>query len=83
MATAVGPVHGDDDVAPPLSPVNLSHLGPELLAALGAAMSGHPRSVAEILNIDREPDGEPDRSNEAAFVPDMTIDHGRDRAVTA
>lgn len=79
LSTAVGPVHGDDDVAPPLSPVNLSHLGQELLDALGAAMSGHPRSVTEILNIEREPD----RSNEAAFVPDTTLDHGRDRAVTA
>ncbi|UIR39716.1 hypothetical protein LZP97_26410 (plasmid) [Rhodococcus sp. DMF-1] len=79
LSTAVGPLHGDDDVAAPLSPVDLSPLGQELLDALGAAMSGHPRSVTEILNLDREPD----RSNEAAFVPDMTLDPGRDRAVTA
>lgn len=78
LATAIGPVHGDDDVAPPLSPVDLSHLDQELLDALGAAMSGHPRSVAEILNIEREPDS----SNEATFVPDRTSERGQDMAVT-
>ncbi|ETT25552.1 hypothetical protein RAJCM14343_5209 [Rhodococcus aetherivorans] len=78
LAPAVGPVHGDDDVAPPLSPVDLAHLGQELLDALGAAMSAHPRSVTEILNIDREPA----RSTEATFVPDMKLDPGRDMAIT-
>lgn len=73
---AVGPVQGDDEVAASLSPVDLSHLGQELLDALGAATSGHPRSVAEIRNIDREPD----RSGEAAFVSGMASDHGRDMA---
>lgn len=33
-------------------------------------MSGHPRSVTQMLNIEHEPD----RSKEAAFVPDMALD---------
>lgn len=64
IATAIGPVQGNDEIAPPLSPVNLNQLGQELLGALGAAMSGHPRTVKEMLNIEREPD----RDNAAAFV---------------
>ncbi|EME67300.1 hypothetical protein G352_00722 [Rhodococcus ruber BKS 20-38] len=51
----VGPIRGDDDVAAPLSPVDLSQLGPELLEALGAAVSGHPRAVTEMLNLQRGP----------------------------
>ena len=39
---AVGPVQGDDEVATSLSPVDLSHLGQELLDALIAAMGGIP-----------------------------------------
>ncbi|UTM39733.1 hypothetical protein MX572_23755 (plasmid) [Rhodococcus pyridinivorans] len=67
LATAVGPINGDDEVAPPLSPVNLNQLSQELVDAIGAAMSSHPRSVTEMLNIERRPD----HTNEAAFVPDM------------
>ncbi|AHD24297.1 hypothetical protein Y013_25730 (plasmid) [Rhodococcus pyridinivorans SB3094] len=76
MATAVGPIRGDDDVAAPLSPVDLSQLGPELLDALGAALSGHPRSVTEMLNLQRGPA----RSNEAASVPAIGLEHGRGTA---
>ena len=74
VATAVGPVQGDDEVAPPLSPVDLSQLSQELLDAVGAAMSGHPRSVAELLNIEREPD----RSNGTAFIPDTAIERAQE-----
>ncbi|MGW3482415.1 hypothetical protein [Rhodococcus indonesiensis] len=77
VASAVGPIRGDDDVAAPLSPVDLSQLGPELLDALGAAVSGHPRSVTEMLNLQRGPD----RNHEAAFVSDTGIEHGRGMAV--
>ena len=35
-----------------------------------SAVLGHPRFVAEMLNIEREPD--PD--NAAAFVPDMQLE---------
>lgn len=74
IASAIGPVHGNDEVAPPLSPVDLSQLSQELLGALGAAMSGHPRTVKEMLNTEREPD----RDNEAAFVPDGGIERSRE-----
>lgn len=77
IATAIGPVQGDDEVAPPLSPVDLSQLSQELLGALGAAMSGHPRTVQEMLNIEREPD----RDNESAFVPEMGIKRVPEMAV--
>lgn len=74
LATAIGPVNGDDEVAPPLSPVDLSQLSQELLSAIGAAMSSHPRSVTEMLNIERRPD----HTNEAAFVPDMGVEHSQE-----
>ena len=77
LATAVGSVQGDDEVAPPLSPVNLSQLSQELLDALGAAMSGHPRSVGEMLNIEREPD----RRNDTAFVLDIEAERGQGTAL--
>lgn len=67
IATAIGPVHSEDEVAPLLSPVDLNQLSQELLSALGAAVSSHPRSVTEMLNVERQPD----HNNEAAFVPDM------------
>lgn len=74
LAAAVGPVNGDDEVAPPLSPVNLNQLSQELLDAVGAAMSSHPRSVTEMLNIERTPD----HTNEAAFVPDTGVEHSHE-----
>ncbi|MFD5812471.1 hypothetical protein [Rhodococcus aetherivorans] len=77
ITSTIGPVNGDDEVAPPLSPVDMHQLNQELLSALGAAMSGHPRSVAEMLNSERRPDP----TSEAAFVPEMGIEHGQDRAV--
>ncbi|WP_010596715.1 hypothetical protein [Rhodococcus sp. P14] len=78
LATAVGPINGDDEVAPPLSPVNLNQLSQELLDAIGAAMSSHPRSVAEMLNIERRPD----HTNEAAFVPAMGIEHSQEATLS-
>jgi hypothetical protein len=74
LATAVGPINSDDEVAPPLSPVNLNQLSQELLDAIGAAMSSHPRSVTEMLNIERTPD----HTNEAAFVPDTGVEHSHE-----
>lgn len=73
LATAVGPINGDDDVAPPLSPVDLNQLSQELLDAIGAAMSSHPRSVTEMLNIERRPD----HTNEAAVVPDTGVEYSQ------
>ncbi|MFL1596106.1 hypothetical protein NQ854_24750 [Rhodococcus ruber] len=78
LATAVGPINGDDEVAPPLSPVDLNQLSQELLDAIGAAMSSHPRSVAEMLNIERRPD----HTNEAAFVPAMGIEHSQEATLS-
>ncbi|MFF0284083.1 hypothetical protein ACFYSW_27625 [Rhodococcus aetherivorans] len=76
IATAISPVGVDDEVAPPLSPVDLNHLSQELLSALGAAKSSHPRSVTEMLNIEREPG----QNNVVALVPDMGIEHGQEAA---
>ena len=73
IGAAIGPINGDDEVAPPLSPVDMNQLSQELLDALAAAMSSHPRSVTEMLNIERQPD----HTNEAAFVPDMGLEHSR------
>lgn len=63
LAQAVGPVVGDDDVAPNLSPVNLAQFNEELASlaagmapAMRAAMSSHPRSVKELLNADQKVD---------------------------
>lgn len=72
VVTALGPVNGDDDVAPPLSPVDLNRLSQELLSALGAARKGHPRSVTEMLNAERHPD----LRDESAFVPEMALERG-------
>ncbi|GES36264.1 hypothetical protein RAJCM14343_1515 [Rhodococcus aetherivorans] len=77
VASAIGPVDGDDEVAPPLSPVDMNQLSQELLSAIGAAMSGHPRSVTEMLNIESRPD----HTHEVAFVPEMRSERGQDRAV--
>ncbi|MGX4712000.1 hypothetical protein [Rhodococcus ruber] len=74
LATAIGPVNGGDEVAPPLSPVDLNQLSQELLSAIGAAMSSHPRSVTEMLNVERRPD----RTNETAFDPDMGVEHSQE-----
>lgn len=63
LAQAVGPVVGDDEVAPNLSPVNVAQLNEELASiaaslapAMKAAMSSHPRSVKEMLNVEQTPD---------------------------
>lgn len=74
LAPAIGSINGDDEVAPPLSPVDLNQLSQELLSALGAAMSSHPRSVTEMLNIERRPD----HTNEAVFDPDTGLEHNRE-----
>lgn len=74
LATAIGPINGDDEVAPPLSPVDLNRLSQELLSAIGAAMNSHPRSVTEMLNIERQPD----HTNETAFVPHMGVEHSQE-----
>ncbi|MGV9718895.1 hypothetical protein [Rhodococcus pyridinivorans] len=74
LAPAIGSINGDDEVAPPLSPVDLNQLSQDLLSALGAAMSSHPRSVTEMLNIECRPD----HTNEAAFDPDMGLEHNRE-----
>ncbi|UZF48479.1 hypothetical protein [Rhodococcus rhodochrous] len=74
LAPAIGSVNGDDEVAPPLSPVDLNQLSQELLSALDAAMSGHPRSVSQMLNIERRPD----HTNEAAFDPDIGVEHSQE-----
>lgn len=77
FASAIGPVNGDDEMAPPLSPVDVNQLSQELLAALGAAMSGHPRSVAEMLNIERQPD----HTNETVFEPDLGLESRQEATV--
>src|SRR5690606_26425772 len=79
LVTAVGPINGDDEVAPPVSPINLNQLSQELLDAIGAAMSSHPRSVTEMLNIERRPD----HTNEAAFVPDTGVEHSQQATLSA
>ncbi|WP_301850216.1 hypothetical protein [Rhodococcus pyridinivorans] len=78
IASAIGPVSGDDEVAAALSPVDVNQLSQELLSALGAAMSGHPRSVTEMLNIERQPD----HTNETVFKPDMGLDRSYETTVT-
>ncbi|WKX01752.1 hypothetical protein Q3O43_28675 (plasmid) [Rhodococcus aetherivorans] len=77
IASAIGPVIGEDEVVPPLSPVDVNQLSQELLSALGAAMSGHPRSVTEMLNLEPQSDHTP----EVAFDPEMRIERGQDMAV--
>jgi len=78
IATAIGPINGDDDVAAPLSPVDPNQLSQELLDAIAAAMSSHPRSVTEMLNIERRPD----HTNEAAFVPDNGVEYGQEATLS-
>lgn len=62
LARAAGPAAGDDEVAPNLSPVNITQVNEEFIAlikpALKAAMSGHPRTVRELLNTKQTPDEE-------------------------
>jgi len=77
LAPAIGSINGDDEVASPLSPVDLNQLSQELLSALGVAMSSHPRSVTEMLNIERQPD----HANEAAFVPGGGVEHSQEAAL--
>ncbi|AYA27494.1 hypothetical protein C6369_025855 [Rhodococcus rhodochrous] len=77
IGAAIGPINGNDEVAPPLSPVDMNQLSQELVDAIAAAMSGHPRSVTEMLNIERQPD----HTNEAAFVPDMGVEHSHEATV--
>ncbi|WP_323754814.1 hypothetical protein [Rhodococcus rhodochrous] len=77
IASAIGPVNGDDEVAPALTPVDVNQLSQELLSALGAAMSGHPRSVTEMLNIERQPD----HTNETVFEPDLGLESRQEAIV--
>lgn len=67
IASAIGPVNGDDEVAPALSPADINQLSQVLLSALGAAMSGHPRSVIEMLNIEHRADP----LKGVTFIPDI------------
>ncbi|MGV9950276.1 hypothetical protein, partial [Rhodococcus aetherivorans] len=78
LATAVGPVSGDDEVAPPLAPVDPTRLSQELLDAIGAAMRSHPRSVTEMLNIERRSD----HTTEAVFVPDTGVEHSQEATLS-
>ncbi|EME65041.1 hypothetical protein G352_10907 [Rhodococcus ruber BKS 20-38] len=74
IGAAIGPINGNDEVVPPLSPVDMNQLSQDLLDAIAAAMSSHPRSVTEMLNIERQPD----HTNESAFVPDMGLEHSQE-----
>ncbi|WP_072688717.1 hypothetical protein [Rhodococcus marinonascens] len=65
LAQAAGPVAGDDDIAANLAPVNLTQLGEEITnlaasiaPAMNAAMSSHPRTITELLNVEQRPDEE-------------------------
>lgn len=77
IASAIGPVNGIDEVAPPFSPVDVNQLSQELLSALAAAMSGHPRLVTEMLNIERQPD----HTNETVFEPDLGLESRQEATV--
>ncbi|MDI9940365.1 hypothetical protein QM806_33875 [Rhodococcus sp. IEGM 1351] len=85
LAQAAGPVAGGDDVAANLSPINLTQLNEELAnlaasiaPAMKAAMSSHPRSIKELLNVEQRPDEE----SELAFEqePELDREHRRDTA---
>ncbi|KAF0956847.1 hypothetical protein [Rhodococcus sp. T7] len=82
LAQAAGPVAGDDDVAANLSPINLTQLNEELAnlaasiaPAMKAAMSSHPRSIKELLNVEQRPDEE----SELAFEQESELDRGHRR----
>lgn len=82
LAQAVGPVAGDDEVAPNLSPVNMTQVTEEfaqlaasIAPAMKAAMGSHPRSVKELLNIVQTPDEESD----LAFEQDTGLGVERER----
>ncbi|WP_203010708.1 hypothetical protein [Rhodococcus ruber] len=57
-------------MAPPLSPVDTNQLSQELLSAIGGAMTGHPRPVTEMLNIERRPD----YTNKMVFGPNIGVE---------
>lgn len=85
LAQAAGPVAGDDDVAANLSPINLTQLNEELAnlaasiaPAMKAAMSSHPRSIKELLNVEQRPDEESDLAFEQE--PELERERGRDTA---
>lgn len=67
IGAAAGPIQGDDEVAPPLSPVRLNQVSEEILRAMREVMKAHPKSVTEMLNADRQPD----HTNADVFVADM------------
>ncbi|MFZ2175695.1 MAG: hypothetical protein WAW17_16985 [Rhodococcus sp. (in: high G+C Gram-positive bacteria)] len=80
LAQAAGPLAGDDEVAANLSPVNLAQVGDELTnlvasiaPAMKAAMSSHPRSIKELLNVEQRPDEE----SEIAFEQEPELDRER------
>ncbi|UNN05224.1 hypothetical protein [Rhodococcus opacus] len=82
LAQAAGPVAGDDDVAANLSPINLTQLNEELAnlaasiaPAMKAAMSSHPRSIKELLNVEQQPD----EANDIAFEQEPELDRERSR----
>ncbi|MGH3804233.1 MAG: hypothetical protein ACRDTD_29675, partial [Pseudonocardiaceae bacterium] len=83
LAQAAGPVAGNDNVAANLSPINLTQLNEELAnlaasiaPAMKAAMSSHPRSIKELLNVEQRPD----EANELAFEQEPELDRSRDTA---
>ncbi|MDH6291830.1 hypothetical protein [Rhodococcus opacus] len=82
LAQAAGPVAGDDDVAANLSPINLTQLSEELAnlaagiaPAMKAAMSSHPRSIKELLNVEQRPD----EGSDIAFEQEPELDRERGR----
>jgi hypothetical protein len=82
LAQAAGPIAGDDDVAPNLSPLHLTQVSEELTnlvasiaPAMKAAMSSHPRSIKELLNVEQRPDEE----SEIAFEQEPELDRERRR----
>ncbi|MGV9866981.1 hypothetical protein [Rhodococcus koreensis] len=81
LAQAAGPVAGDD-VAANLSPVSIAALNEELVnlaagiaPAMKAAMSSHPRSIKELLNVEQRPD----ENNAAVFEQESELDRDLDR----
>ncbi|WP_072691697.1 hypothetical protein [Rhodococcus marinonascens] len=82
LAQAAGPVAGDDNVAANLAPVNLTQVSEEITTlaasiapAMKAAMSSHPRSIKELLNVAQRPD----EANDIAFEQDTELHRQSDR----
>lgn len=74
LARAAGPVLGDDEVEANMSPVSAAELSEDILQGLRAAGESHPRSIEELLNVERHPDEE----SEVAFEQDYTAELEKD-----